>query len=88
MSWIRIACRAQHGHIALLINDIVFAKLLGTIPQDMPFGELLTVLGYIEQIGFVVTLPQLLCELRLQFKLGSGCSLVESGRLHVQQAAV
>ena len=56
--------------------------------QDMPFGELLTVLGYIEQIGFVVTLPQLLCELRLQLKLGSGCSLVESGRLHVQQAAV
>ena len=47
----------------------------------MPFGQLLTVLGYIVQIGFVGTLSQLLCELRLQLKLGSGCSLVKSGRV-------
>ena len=54
----------------------------------MALGEILTILPYTLQTGFVVTLSQLLCELRLQFKLGSGCSLVESGRLHVHQAVV
>ena len=87
MSWIRIACRAQHGHIALLINDIVFAKLLGTIPQHFT-GHAVWRATDRTRLYRANWLSQLLCELRLQFKLGSGCSLVGLGRLRVQQAAV